>query len=78
MLKTVVHAILAEIQSVEYYSIIADEATDVSRHEQMCMCICWVNDEYEVNEDPTGFVQVPKTDSQSYTLLFVMYAFIVR
>ena len=65
MSNSVLRAILAEIHSVEYYSIIADEATDVSRHEQMCMCIRWVDNEYEVNENPIGFVQVPKTDSQT-------------
>ena len=65
MSNSVLRAILAEIQSVEYYSIIADEATDVSRHEQLCICIRWVDDEYEVNEDPIGFVQVSKTDSQT-------------
>ena len=31
----------------------------------MCVCIRWVDNEYEVNEDPIGMVKVPKTDAQT-------------
>ena len=29
----------------------------------MCVCVWWVNDQYEVSEDVLGLMQVPKTDS---------------
>ena len=61
MANTVLRTILKEIQSASWFSIIADEATDVKRCEQMCICIRWVDDEYEVSEEPIGLVQVPKT-----------------
>ena len=31
----------------------------------MCICIRWVDNDYEVYEDPIGLVQLPKTDSQT-------------
>ena len=31
----------------------------------MCVCIQWVNDEYEVSEDLTGLMQVPQTDTST-------------
>ena len=31
----------------------------------MCVCIRWVNDEYEVSEDLIGLMQVPQTDSST-------------
>jgi len=44
MANTVLRTILKEIQSASSFSIIADEATDVKRCEQMCICIRWVDD----------------------------------
>ena len=65
MANTVLRSILIEIQSAGWFSIIADEATDVSRCEQMCICIRWVDDNYEVYEDPIGLARVPKTDAET-------------
>ena len=65
MANTILHSVLQEVQSADWFSILADEAADVTRCEQMCMCIRWVSDEYEVSEDPIGLVQIPKTDTQT-------------
>ena len=36
----------------------------------MCICIRWVDNNYEIYEDPIGLVQVPKTDGETlYTTL---------
>ena len=37
MANSVLHSILVEIQSAGFFSILADEATDVNRCEQMCV-----------------------------------------
>ena len=65
MTNSVLHSILVEIQSAGFFSILADEATDVNRCEQMCVWIRLVNDEYEVSEDHIGLMQVPQTDSST-------------
>lgn len=33
----------------------------------MCVAIRWVDNNYEVHEDPIGLVQVPKTDAETLT-----------
>ena len=43
------------------FSIIADEATDVSRNEQMSLSIRWTDDSYQIYEKPIGLVQLPDT-----------------
>ena len=65
MANSVLRSILVEIQSAGFFSILEDEATDVNRCEQMCVCIQWVNDKYEVSEDLIGLMQVPQTDSST-------------
>ena len=42
MANSVLRSILVEIQSAGFFSILEDEATDVNRCEQMCICIQWV------------------------------------
>ena len=70
MANSVLRSILSEIHSTGWFAIIADEATDVRKCEQMCICIRWVDDSYEVYEDPIGLLKVPKTDAETlYTAL---------
>ena len=35
-----------------WFAIIADEATDVVYREQLNLSVRWVNDQYDVSEDP--------------------------
>ena len=37
-----------------FFSIIADEATDVSNKEQMMVYIRWVDEDFSVHEDSTS------------------------
>ena len=73
--NSVLRGILSEIHVAGWFSIIADEETDVRRCEQMCVCIRWVDNEYKVNEDPIGLVQVPKTDSSTF-LHFKIFVYV--
>ena len=63
MAHSILRGVLKEINSAGWFSILADEATDVKRCEQMCVCIRWVDDDYNVNEETIGLVKVSKTDS---------------
>ena len=74
MANSVLRSILWQINSAGWFAIIADEATDVSKCEQMYICIRWVDDNYEVYEDPIGLVKVPKTDAETlYTSLWCLH-----
>ena len=53
--------------SILVYAVIGDEATDVVNREQLNLSIRWVNDDYEVNEDPVGLFSVPDTTSNTLT-----------
>ena len=48
-----------------WYSILADEATDVSHHEQLSLSIRWVDDDFVVNEDTLGLMQLPDTKAST-------------
>lgn len=39
----------------------ADEVTDVSNREQLNLSIRWVNENYDVSEDPIGLFALPNT-----------------
>lgn len=63
--QTVLRSILAQIRSSMWFSLIADEASDISKNEHMCISIRWVNGQYEVNEDPLGLIQLPDTKAET-------------
>ena len=48
-----------------WFSVIADEATDVASNEQMSVAICWVSDSYDIQEDPVGFFKVPNMAAEN-------------
>ena len=51
------------IRESSMYSLIVDEATDTSKKKEMCMCIRWVDKNFEIHEDPVELINVPKTDA---------------
>ena len=53
-----------------FHSIQADEATDISCNEQMCVAFRWVSKYYEIFEEPIGLVLMPKTDSATIFAAF--------
>lgn len=63
----VLRGLLTDIRRALWYTLIADEATDVKHTEQMSVVIRWVDEVYEINEEPIGLVQVPKTDAETLT-----------
>ena len=53
-----------------WFSIIADEATDIINTEQLNVSIRCVNDTYHINEDSIGLCRVPNTSANTlYTVI---------
>ena len=53
----------SHIKQQRWYSIIADEETDITNKEQFNILIRYVNDSYEIYKEPLGFVEVPSISS---------------
>ena len=67
---------MKEVTGPAWFSIIADEATDVCNSEQLNLSIRWVSDDYEVHEDPLGLCRVP--DTKADTLFKVLKDLLIR
>ena len=63
LLQTLLHK-LKDGDGLHWFSIIADEATDVINSEQLNVSICWVNNSYEISEDSIGLWRVPDTRAE--------------
>ena len=68
--QSVLREILSEIKSSLWFSVIADEATDICNNEQMSISICYVDAGYDIHEDTIGLIKLPNTTAQ--TLFTVM------
>ena len=49
MAEFVLRGLLSDIRSSRWFTIIADEATDISCGEQMCVAIRWADNNYEIH-----------------------------
>ena len=63
--QTVLRQILAEIKRALWFSLIADEASDLSHNEHVSVTIRWTDDNYGIHEDTLGLVQLPNTKAQT-------------
>jgi hypothetical protein len=65
--QTLLRDLLEKIQkgNPAWFSVIADEATDVCNAEQLNLSIRWVNSKYEVFEDTVGLFRVPNTRAET-------------
>ncbi len=50
-------ALNIELQCAKYYVIIVDEATDISKSEDMSLSVCHCTEEYEAKEDSIGIYE---------------------
>ena len=69
-------AAIKNVTGPSWFSIIADEATDVCNTEQLNLSIRWVSDDYEAHEDSIAFFRVP--DTKSETLFSVIKDLLIR
>lgn len=66
MAQHVLRLKLAEIRGSQFYSIMADEYTDISNKEQLSLCLRWVNpNELKVYEDFVGFYELQNIESMT-------------
>jgi len=65
--QKVLRQILEKIKSNSpyWYSVIADEATDIACREQLNLSIRHVNDDYVVSEDSVGLFSLPNTKAET-------------
>jgi len=69
--QKVLREILVRIKSCSpaWYSIIADEATDVAYNEQFNLSVRYVNDDYEIREDSLGLFSLPNTTADTLSVV---------
>ena len=63
--QDVLRGILVKIREAEYFGLMADETRDISNKEQLAVCCRWVDEGYNVHEDPLGLVQISSCTADS-------------
>ena len=63
--QTVLRDLLQKIKSAGCYSVIADEATDISHAGQLCVAIRWVDSDFRIFEAPLGLFQLSDTKANT-------------
>ena len=53
------------IQSADFYSIMGDEATDISNVSQLVICLRWVDDDLVAHDEFIGLKEMPCTNADS-------------
>ena len=74
--KTILRGLLQDIIAADYYALIADEATDISHNELLCISIRCVDSSYVIQETPLGLVQL--ADMKAQTIFNVIKNLLVR
>ena len=63
--QCVLRNILADVSTALWYSIIVDEATDISHNEQMSLSVRWTDHSYDIHEYTLGLIQLPNTKAET-------------
>jgi hypothetical protein len=74
--NTVLRQLLQDIYAADQFALIADEATDISLNEHMCIAVRYVDSCYDVHEIPLGLIQLP--NMLALTLFHVIKDVLVR
>ena len=61
----VLRNILADVSTALWYSIIVDEARDVSHNEQMSLSVRWVDHSYDIHEYTLSLIHLPNTKAET-------------
>ena len=64
---SVLRQVLDDIRSHEYFAVIVDETTDISRIEQVSLCVRHVDEQFNILDDFVGLYAIPKTDAATMT-----------
>ena len=62
---TVLRQVVAEAVSAKYFGLILDETTDVTRREQMAVCLRYVTENLDVKETCIGLYHASSTSSEA-------------
>ena len=65
MALRVFREVVENIQNVNIYSIMCDEATDVKNVSALLVCLRWVDNELEAHDDFISLKNMPNTDADS-------------
>ena len=69
MMKIMALQVLREfaqnIQSADFYSIMGDEATDISNVSQLVICLRWIDDDLVAHDEFIGLKEMPCTNADS-------------
>ena len=52
------------LQSASFFTVMADETTDLSNIEQAVVCLRWVSEKFEVEEEFVGLYEVESTGAE--------------
>ena len=65
--NTLLRSLLQNIKqnSPTWYTIMGDEASDIANREQLNISIRWVNESYEISEDPVGLFCLNNTTADT-------------
>ena len=55
----------SSIQSVKFYTIMADETADIFNEEQLVICFRWVDEALSIHEGFIGLHSIPQADADS-------------
>ena len=76
MAVQILRKIAASLHTTPFYTVMADETTDMSNREQVVVCLRWVSDKFEVHEEFIGLHVVASIDAN--TLVSVIKDVLLR
>ena len=73
--RCVTMQLLRDIRDASVFALIANEATDISNKEQLCISLRWVDTNFVIHEDTLELIHLTKTDA--LTIVKVIQDFFV-
>ena len=65
MALRVLREIAASIQATPFFTVMVDKTADISNVEQVVVCLRWVSETFEVQEDFVGLYEVASTRAET-------------
>ena len=75
MALRVLRGVAENIQDVDFYSKMCDEASDVKNVSELVLCLRWVDDELEAHGGFIGLKNMPNTDADSIVRELKMFCY---
>ena len=61
-----------KVSTTKWFSLLADETRDVSNREQLTICLRWVDENFDINEDFIGLVKLTDTKASIFSIKDVL------